>query len=273
MLDKQSIDTVARQIQAARAGGFSLEPFSSRYQGFDLESAYAAARINHELKIRRGEIVGGRKIGFTNPRMWDLYGVREPIWGWMYASTVKPLETCEGHLSLSGFCEPKIEPEIVLHFHQTPHKGMTPIEILGCIDWVAHAFEIVDSHFPDWRFSAADTVADCGLHGALLVGPAAPLAELGDTPLSTLERFQVTLSCNGRAYATGRGSNVLGSPILAITHLLDIIHKYDPDLPLQQGELVTTGTLTEAFAVQPGEIWETRPEAISLSGLRLELEP
>jgi hypothetical protein len=41
---------------------------------------------------------------------------------------------------------------------------------LACIDWVGHGFEIVQSIFPEWKFSAADTVAAFGLHGALLIG-------------------------------------------------------------------------------------------------------
>lgn len=273
MLDKPTIASLAGEIQAAREESFSLDPFSSRYTEFDLGDAYAVARISHELKIRRGEIARGRKIGFTNPRMWVLYDVREPVWGWMYDSTVTLLQNGQGSLSLSGFCEPKIEPEIVLHFCKAPQKGMELNEMLGCIDWVAHAFEIVDSHFPGWNFSAADTVADCGLHGNLLVGPGVSVATLGEEPQSTLEEFQVVLSCNGKPSATGKGANVLGSPILAITHLLDIVDKYCPDLALQPGELVTTGTLTEAFSVQPGEVWETRLDDIPLSGLRLELTP
>ena len=41
---------------------------------------------------------------------------------------------------------------------------------LSCLDWVAHGFEMVDSIFPQWKFSAADTVAANGVHGALLIG-------------------------------------------------------------------------------------------------------
>jgi hypothetical protein len=30
---------------------------------------------------------------------------------------------------------------------------------------VAHGYEIVHTHFPGWKFSAAQAVADGGLHG------------------------------------------------------------------------------------------------------------
>jgi 2-oxo-3-hexenedioate decarboxylase len=43
--------------------------------------------------------------------------------------------------------------------------------LLSCVAWVAHGFEIVQSIYPDWKFSPADSAAANGLHGALLIGP------------------------------------------------------------------------------------------------------
>ena len=47
-----------------------------------------------------------------------------------------------------------------------------------CVEWIAPGFEIVQSHFPDWKFAAADCTAAFGLHGALVVG----------TPVAVTER-------------------------------------------------------------------------------------
>ena len=46
----------------------------------DNEAAYDVARLIHDQRVEEGFVPVGRKIGFTNPEMWDLYGVREPIW-------------------------------------------------------------------------------------------------------------------------------------------------------------------------------------------------
>ena len=41
---------------------------------------------------------------------------------------------------------------------KTPVEStMSDEQILGCIDWMAHGFEIVVSVFPGWKFTAADT--------------------------------------------------------------------------------------------------------------------
>jgi 2-oxo-3-hexenedioate decarboxylase len=39
--------------------------------------------------------------------------------------------------------------------------------------------------------------------------------------------------------------------------------------PLQAGELVTTGTLTQALPIRAGETWSTRLEGIDLPGIAL----
>ena len=55
-----------------------------------------------------------------------------------------------------GLTEPKIEPEIMFGFVAAPSPGMDDAALLSCIAWVAHGFEIAQSIFPDWKFSAAD---------------------------------------------------------------------------------------------------------------------
>ena len=70
--------------------------------------------------------------------------------------------------------------------------------IAESIDWVAHGFEIVQSHFPGWKFKAPDTVADWGLHGTLLVGPPRPVQALAADPVAALAAFTLDLSCDGR---------------------------------------------------------------------------
>ena len=44
----------------------------------------------------------------------------------------------------------------------------------------------------------------------------------------------------------------------------------DPGNPsLAAGEIVTTGTLTRAFPVAPGETWTTEPKGVALDGVSI----
>jgi 2-oxo-3-hexenedioate decarboxylase len=212
----------------------------------------------------------GRKIGFTNPGIWDTYGVREPIWGYVYDRTVVQLEGDRATCRIGRFAEPKIEPEIVLHFAAAPPIGAGAAEILRCVDWVAHGFEIVQSHYPGWKFAVADTIADSALHGTLLVGPQRPVAEVAADAVAALQSLTLSLSCNGREREVGRGSNVLGSPLLAIAHLVSVLAKQPEYPPLNAGELVTTGTITAAYDIRPGETWRSDLKGIALPGLAVE---
>lgn len=261
------LNSLARQMKAAQDEARQIEPFTAQYSGFDVPTAYEVARQVHEKRLIENAIPVGRKIGFTNPEMWALYGVREPIWAYMYDSTVSYLSEGETTCSLSRFAEPKIEPEIVFHFKSAPPTTRNLSAILACIDWVAPAFEVVQSHFPGWKFRAADTVADWGLHGTLLLGEPVPVDLLGPDPVTALEKFSVTLSCNGTVIEVGKGGNVLGNPLAAVAHLMEVLARQRSAMPLQANEMISTGTLTMAQAVHAGEQWRAELSGIQLSGL------
>jgi hypothetical protein len=98
---------------------------------------------------------------------------------------------------IGHFAEPKIEPEIVVHFRTSPPVSADPTEVFASIDWIAHGIEIVQSHFLGWKFQAADTIADWGLHATLIVGKPLEVKQLGADVTADIENFIVKLSCDG----------------------------------------------------------------------------
>ncbi|MDP8925056.1 MAG: fumarylacetoacetate hydrolase family protein, partial [Chloroflexota bacterium] len=203
--------------------------------------------------------------------IWPEYGVYEPMWAHVYDSTVTFLEGNAGSQPIGHLAEPRIEPEILLHFKRAPAGARTEAEILDCIDWIAHSVEVVQSHFPDWTFKAPDTAAAFGLHGALLVGPRRPVAEL-DALVEKLRTFTIALSRNGEVRARGGGANVLDSPLLAFAHLQRLLEGLPQFEPVQAGEIVSTGTLTAALPIQAGETWSTEFSGLELDGLRVQFK-
>lgn len=258
---------MAREMKSAQDQARQIEPFTSRPGGLDMPSAYAVAHLIDEARRREGAVPVGRKIGFTNPDMWSLYGVREPVWAHIYETTVRRLPQQHTRCGIGRFAEPKIEPEIVLHLRSAPPPGASLEAIVESIDWVAHAFEIVQSHFPGWKFQAPDTVADWALHGTLLLGEPQPVERLGPDPIAALASFSVALSRDGAVREVGTGSNVLGSPLAAIAHLMAVLAKQPQYPPLQAGEMVTTGTITTAQSIYAGETWRSELRGIGLPGL------
>ncbi len=169
--------------------------------------------------------------------------------------------------SLRGFVQPKIEPEIIFHFHSAPPSDGDMAAVLACIDWVAHGFEMVQSHYPSWKFQAPDAIADWGMHGRSLVSQPQAVHTLGAGLHEALATFTLALTKGGQLIETGVGVNVLGNPLAAIVHLMQVLASQSPHQPLQANEIVTTGTVTSAYALQAGQTWQTALNGIALPGL------
>ena len=219
------------------------------------------------MRRQRGEHPVGRKIGFTNRTIWAQYGVHAPIWGDMYDTTVRDVPVSL-EFALGRLPEPLIEPEIVFGMARTPAPDMDDAALLGCIEWVAHGFEIVQSIFPNWKFTAADTIAGNGLHGALLVGPLHRVSTTNAPEwLGVLGNFEIALSRDGTLIDRGAAEVVLGGPLKALAHLVGLLARDAHNPALRPGEIVTTGTVTRAFPIAAGERWTTTLSGIALEGL------
>jgi 2-oxo-3-hexenedioate decarboxylase len=265
------ISAIAAEILATLGTGRQVSPFTARPAGLTVEDAYRVSAALNAMRQARGAKPLGRKIGFTNRTIWPEYGVYAPIWGFVYDSTVHELGSTAA-LPLSGLAEPRIEPEIVFGLAAAPSAGMDEAALFSCLEWVAHGFEIVQSIYPQWKFAAADTIAANGVHAALLIGPRHPVAArtggAGEWQ-AKLARFDIDLLCDGRHIDRGNAANVLDGPLAALRHLVGLLANDKINPPLAAGEIVTTGTLTRAMPVKPGETWSTALHGIPLDGIQL----
>jgi 2-keto-4-pentenoate hydratase len=266
-----TIDAIADEVLATLGSGRQVAPFTSRPHGLTLEESYRALALLDRKRVARGETRRGRKIGFTNRTIWAEYGVYAPIWGYVYDTTVHELSDAAS-LRLKDYAEPRIEPEIVFGLARAPSPDMDEGALITCIDWVAHGFEIVQSIFPGWRFSAADTVAANGLHGALLIGPRHTIGSHAAQWQDALPNFAIELLRDGNVIDRGHSTNVLDGPLSALRHLVALLARDPVNSPLAAGEIVTTGTLTRAMPVTAGETWSTALQGVALDGVRLRFD-
>jgi 2-oxo-3-hexenedioate decarboxylase len=263
---------VARAAEAlldARRHAVCLTPPSRQWPGFDVAAADRVAREIDRRRVAAGEVPRGWKIGFTNRTIWPRYGVYEPIWARVWDTTTTLLEGTDVVVSLAGLVQPRIEPEIVFGLAAEPTGAMDDAALRGCIAWVAHGVEIVHTHIDGWRYEgAADPLADFGLHGRLLVGPRVPV-ERWTTLGADLAALTMAIEHDGREVDRGVGANVLDGPLNALRLWRRAMAARTPDTAVRAGELVTTGTLTDAWPVAPGQSWRTRPGDDRLPGLGL----
>ncbi len=253
---------LARELISLHESPHEVPSFSERYPGLTADAGYQAAQALHEHRVARGWRPVGRKIGFTNCNIWPRYGVYEPIWGTVYDRTMLRAVDNFARVPLAGLVNPRIEPEICFYLRASP-AGQA---LADCIEWMAHAIEIVQCHHPAWKLTLPDSTANNGLHGRLIVGAPAPLPP---DARSVLARVEVELFREGRLVDRGVGENVLGSPIAALEHLVGVLEKQH-GRPLAAGEIVTTGVITDAHPVAAGERWSTQISGAALPGLTIE---
>lgn len=269
MIASSEAKAIAEEVLASLSSHCQIPTFSSRPGGLTLAQAYRVTPLLREAFERRGESITGRKIGFTNRQMWQAFGVDAPVWGYATSRTTHALADLKV-LSVNDFPEPRIEPEIMFGLGAEPAPNMSDSALLDCIAWVALGYEIVQCIFPHWKFAAADTVAANGVHAALLIGKRHPFAERQADWKRELAAFDVELSCDGKLMQRGSGALVLDSPLAALRHLIDLLAGDPHNPPLRAGEIISTGTLTLAMPIKPGERWTTKVTGIPLEEITIQ---
>ena len=248
-----------------------LGPPSATDPAFDLATAYRVLARICAAREARGERMVGRKIGFTNRNIWPEYGVDSPIWAPVYDTTLTEAASGSIESSLARTRSPRIEPEIAFGLRDALAAGESdPESILRAVEWAAPAFEVVDCHYPDWKFRVQDTVAQQGLHAGLILGPRVRI-EPGTRAqwAERLRECRVTLLRNGVVADRGVGANALGHPALALAFVAEVLAGQPQFGPLAAGEIVTTGTLTAALPIAAGQRWRYELEGISLAALEV----
>jgi len=271
MTGRRDIAAIAGRLISAYDGATQIPPITASDPGFDVPAAYEVLReIENRRRVSQGWRPVGRKIGFTNTTIWERYGVYQPMWAHVWAHSVHYVKGGHAELALKGLVEPRIEPEVVFRLKSPVPVTNDPIAVLRCVEWIAPGFEIVQSHFPGWKFEAPDCTADFGLHGALVIGTPVPLNDRNRGPVAAaLPTFALTLRRGRAVVERGVGANVLGGPVQALVHLVRVLATQPQFPPLAAGEIVTTGTLTDARPVAPGETWAADYGTLGIGGFTL----
>jgi 2-oxo-3-hexenedioate decarboxylase len=260
LVAEEAIDAIAARRQ--------IMPFSARPAGLTPDEANRVRPLLRQAFEARGEKIVGRKIGFTNRRIWPEYGVNAPNWGYVTDRTLHDLTKTQS-LRAAEFVEPKIEPEIMFGLASAPSPQMDEAALLDCIEWVALGYEVVQSIYPKWKFAAPDTAAANAMHGALLIGPRQAVAPRKHEWLRELAGFKIDLLCNGEVMDRGEAANVLDGPLKVLAYLTGMLAADPHNPPLAAGEVLSTGTLTRALDVKAGETWTARVSGIPLEPVTL----
>lgn len=265
-MPESTLKKVSEELIELEASGHTAPPFSARYPKLNADAGYRAMRRLHQHRLTIGWKPLGRKIGFTNRTLWERYGVHEPIWGFVYDHTLIRSADNRAAVPLEGLAQPRIEAEICFGLKAPPPRSHDAHAILAAIAWVAHSVEIVQCFHPDWKLQLPDCTAANGLHGRLVLGTLVAVESVPHLE-ALLPAARVVLRKGSKTVDEGVGANVLDSPLYSLAHLVEVL-ALQPDFDqLHADEIVSTGTLTDAHPVKPGETWSTAFEGLPLAGL------
>jgi 2-oxo-3-hexenedioate decarboxylase len=261
---RSSALTLAEEILDAYARKQSITAPSNRDGGIDVASAYTVESDIVRLRGAAGHRPVGLKVGFANRAMWRVLKLDTLVYGHMYDDTVHYAEGNQLSLPIGSMFAPKFEPEIVVKMKRALAAGESdPVQILDSVEWIALGFEVIDCVFPDWKFTAADFLASKGLHAGLVVGEPLRIDASNAAAIAEhLPGFTVSVRKNGEPVAEGSGKNSLKSPALCVGELAGALAKQNR--ALAAGDVISTGTLTEAQFVHAGETWSAVVQGLPL---------
>jgi 2-keto-4-pentenoate hydratase len=277
MLMTTKANRYAHQLLKSRAAG-TLLPVLTNDEALSIDDGYDIARSIVDIRIAQGETPIGRKIGFSNRKLWTRYGrtapITEPLWSTLFDSTVEfAMDNLALH-KLSKATQPRIEPGLVFKLARTPEADADLNDLADCLEWMANSFEVLASPYRNWSFEAADAIAAFGLHRALIIGEPKMLArhsrhQLSDALCAASLSLSRSTTDSTALCAAGLGSDVLGGPLHALLSLHRQLQSQTRFEPLQAGELIATGSWTDALPVKRGEVWSSAFSQLNLPGLNL----
>ncbi|PTQ56189.1 MAG: 4-oxalocrotonate decarboxylase [Candidatus Carbobacillus altaicus] len=250
MVTEHDLVTMSQILLAAETNVEAIPRLTERY-AFDIEQAYRVQAFLIDEKIKKGMRLAGYKMGLTSPQKMKQMQVSSPVFGVLTAETL--LED-GASLKKKKLIHPRVELEVafVLGDSITPEDDLTPEALAKKIAYTTVALEIIDSRYQDFRFTLPDVIADNTSAAYYVLG--SHFARLDDMKASLLH-FGAQLWINGTLQAVGTPANVLGHPLTALASLVRQLHQYRGET-LKPGQIVLTGGITEAFAVEAGDVIE-----------------
>ena len=220
-----------------------IAAFTDAYPFLDASRAYEAQRLFVGNRVDGGDPAIGAKLGMTSRIKRAMFGVDQPVSGWLTAGMV----LSHGQpVPLEQLIHPQAEPEIAVLLGKEPTWPATVTSVLSAIEAVFAAIEIIDSRFEDFRYRLADVIADnVGAARVALGSRACTVSTAGD-----LRLIGCVFRSRGEVVGTAAGAAVMGHPAAAVAWLVNALATRGEQL--SAGSIVLTGGLTAPVALGRG---------------------
>jgi len=226
-----------------RAGG-QIDGLPDACRPADLAGGYAAQYALAEVS---GERVMGRKIAATSKAGQQHIGVDGPMQGLLFECFFMHEGDVVPNFGLKMACA---EPEFAFRIGEAlPGQpgGYSPADVADAAAAMHMAIEFPETRYFDFASAGpAQLAADDACAGYFVLGP-----EVDGWRGTDLAGVAVRGLVNGVVQEEGAGAAALGGPLTALAWLAN--DAAERGVPLQAGEVITTGTCTVPVNIKGGD--------------------
>lgn len=237
---------IAITLREARLNGMPVTAPSTKWLDLDADKAFEVQRLSVEMAVADGDRVVGYKLGNIAKAMQAAFGLDQPDYGYLLASTFAYEGTV---VDRNRFIEPfvELEPAFLINRRlRGPH--LTVADVINAVEYAVPAIEIIDSRVRNWAIDLPDTLSDNGSTGAVIFGGTP--RRLNELQLSNTRG---TLNFNGRQVMRGNTKNILGNPLSATAWLCNRLAAYEVEF--EPGQVILPGSCLEAVRMDAAGTW------------------
>lgn len=245
-LDPDHIRSLARHLDDARLQRREVPRLTEQVPDLSTHDAYAIQLAGLDLRLARGEVVVGWKMGLTSAAKRAQMNIHQPVFG-----PLTDVMRVQGEFAVAAGIHPKAEPEVAFRTRAPLQGQISRDEAWSAVGEVCAALEILDSRYVGFKyFSLPDVIADNCSSSHYVLGPWRPAAA-GD-----VRDLPVELAADGQVVQTASTSDISGDPVLSLVQLVALLAERGQGLPA--GSLVLAGAATPAEALRPALRVEAR---------------
>jgi 2-keto-4-pentenoate hydratase len=225
----------------------AIAPLSSTFGAINVEDAYDVQYMQIGDRLENGEKIIGWKVGATSRAVMEQLKIKEPFLGCM---TTRSEYSFLKEIKASQFCKLAVEGEIAFVMGKTlKGPGITRTDVIQATAGIMGAVELVDCRVTDWQITTAEAIADNALHAGIILGPFMK-------PISGFDLIHegVVMYRNGHLQSSACGVEALGDPLNVMVWLANKLGTLGKEL--SAGAIVSTGSLTRFFFVEPGDVFD-----------------
>lgn len=237
-------DDIARTLIEAARTRTATHPITDGVPDLDHETAYGIQDAVVRARVDAGAVVVGAKLGLTSAAKQRQMNVGEPLYGFL--TDDMQIDT-GASITCADYIQPRCEPEIAfLLGRDLSGPQVTAAHVLAATEAVFPAIDVLDSRFTGYAFTITDVIADnASSAGFILGGSGVPAAGIDWRLVGCV------LEHNGHVVATASGAAVLGHPAASVAWMVRRLATRGRGLAA--GQVILSGALTEAVAVEPGD--------------------